>query len=107
MAGITVAYMTDNKKIQDLERILNCLTYKSVDVSLDISMCKIEIDRIGDFASFCDKSRTRLHEAQVKIRDLLREERRLEAQIERVKERIRAEAGKDRQQSQQVSGAGN
>ena len=103
MAGITVECLTDNKKIKDLEKILDCLTYKSLDVSLDISMGKIEIDRYGDFASFCDKSRARLLEAQTKVRDLLREERKLEAQIERVKERIRAEAAKDRQQSQQVA----
>ena len=103
MAGITVEYLTENKKIKDLEKILDCLNYKSLDVSLDISMGKIEIDRFGDFASFCDKSRARLHEAQTKVREKLREERKLEAQIERVKERIRAEAAKDRQQSQQVS----
>ena len=107
MAGITVECLTDNKKIKDLERILDCLNYKSLNVSLDISMCKIEIDRFGDFASFCDKSRSRLLEAQAKVRELLREERRLEAQIERVKERIRAEAAKDREQSQQASEAAN
>ena len=103
MAGITVAYMTNNKKIQDLERILNCLTYKSVDVSLDISAAHFEIDRREAFAPLCDKARSRMLELQAKVRDLLREERQLESQIQRVKERIQAEAEKDRRQAQQDS----
>ena len=42
-------------------------------------------------------------ETQAKVRDLLREERKLDMQIQRVKERIQAEAAKDRRQAQQGS----
>ena len=103
MAGITVEYLTTNKKIQDLEKMLTCLTYKSVDVSLDISAGKFEISRCEDFAPFCAKTRSRMLETQAKVRDLLREERKLDMQIQRVKERIQAEAAKDRRQAQQDS----
>ena len=103
MAGITIAYMTNNKKIQDLEKILNCLTYKSVDVSLDISAAKFEIDRRKPFAPLCDQARSRVRELQATVRCLLREERQLESQIQHVKERIQTEAAKDRRQAQRDS----
>ena len=103
MAGITVAYLTENKKIQELDRLLTCLNAKSLDVSLDISVAQVEIERAELFAPVSDKARSRLPELQAKVRDLLRKERQLESQIQRVKERIQAEADKDRRQAQQDS----
>ena len=105
MAGISVSYMTNNGKIKELERQLDFLNYKALDTSLDISMVHFEIDRWELLAPDNDKARTRLLELQEKVRGLLREERRLESQIQRVKERIQAEANKDRRQAQQDSEA--
>ena len=100
MAGIT---NVNNMKIQDLEKILNCLTYKSVEVSLDISAAKFEIERRETFAHENEQARSRVQELKATVRCLLREERRLESQIQHVKERIQAEAAKDRRQAQQDS----
>ena len=100
MAGIT---NVNNMKIQDLEKTLNCLMYKSVEVSYDISIAKFDIERRETFAPLCEQARSRVQELKATVRCLLREERRLESQIQHVKERIQAEAAKDRQQAQQDS----
>ena len=101
MAGISVSYWTKNGNIKELERQLDLLNYKALDPSLDISMIRFELDRWELLAPENDKARARLLELKEKVRGLLREERRLESQIKVIKERIQAEASKDRQQAQQ------